>query len=163
VNRWGALSGKIDRCIFVVWEWGQLGAVAMSNDEPRGANDRVDQLNQFEEEKKSRQREALERFGQYAAPAMMAVLLSERVYGGTYTSDIRVKRDITRLGRLPNDINLYRYRYVWSDAFFVGVMAHEVASVNPDAVRRGADGYDRVDYARLGLRLQTWDEWTAAA
>ena len=41
-------------------------------------------------------------------------------------------------------------------------MAHEVAAVKPEAVLRGADGYLRVDYRRLGLRLQTWDEWTAA-
>jgi hypothetical protein len=36
------------------------------------------------------------------------------------------------------------------------------AAVKPEAVLRGADGYLRVDYARLGLRLQTWDQWTAA-
>jgi hypothetical protein len=41
-------------------------------------------------------------------------------------------------------------------------MAQEVAAVKPEAVRRGADGYLRVDYARLGLRLQTWDQWAAA-
>jgi hypothetical protein len=27
---------------------------------------------------------------------------------------------------------------------------------------RGDDGYLRVDYARIGLRLQTWDQWAAA-
>jgi hypothetical protein len=37
-----------------------------------------------------------------------------------------------------------------------------VAAVRPDAVVRGGDGYLRVDYARLGLRFQTWDEWLAA-
>jgi hypothetical protein len=31
----------------------------------------------------------------------------------------------------------------------------------PEAVRRGTDGYLRVDYARLGLRAQTWDQWVA--
>jgi hypothetical protein len=29
----------------------------------------------------------------------------------------------------------------------------------PAAVVRGPDSYLRVDYGRLGLRLQTWDEW----
>ena len=43
-----------------------------------------------------------------------------------------------------------------------GMMAQEVAAVMPEAVQRGADGYLRVDYSRLGLRLQTWDEWVAA-
>ena len=62
---------------------------------------------------------------------------------------------------VDNGINLYRYRYLWSDTIYVGVMAQEVATVMPEAVRRGADGYLRVDYARLGLRMQTWDQWTA--
>ena len=77
-------------------------------------------------------------------------------------SDIRLKRDITQVGELDSGINLYRYRYLWSDTIYVGVMAQEVAAVKPEAVRRGADGYLRVNYARLGLRLQTWDQWTAA-
>jgi hypothetical protein len=33
--------------------------------------------------------------------------------------------------------------------------------VKPDAVSRGADGYLRVHYERLGLRLQTMDQWAA--
>jgi hypothetical protein len=77
-------------------------------------------------------------------------------------SDIRLKRDIAQVGELDSGINLYRYRYLWSDTTYVGVMAQEVAEVVPEAVLRGADGYLRVDYGRLGLRLQTWDQWTAA-
>lgn len=79
-----------------------------------------------------------------------------------YLSDVRVKRDIALLRRLDNGIGLYRFRYLWSDIVYVGVMAQEVASIVPDAVTRGADGYLRVNYARLGLRMQTWSEWTAA-
>jgi hypothetical protein len=81
--------------------------------------------------------------------------------GGCQASYIRLKRDITQVGELDSGINLYRYRYLWSDTIFVGVMAQEVAAVKPEAVLRGADGYLRVDYARLGLRLQTWDQWAA--
>jgi hypothetical protein len=66
------------------------------------------------------------------------------------------------VGELASGLGLYRYRYLWSDTAYVGVMAQEVAAVMPEAVRRGADGYLRVDYSRLGLRLQTWDEWVAA-
>jgi polysaccharide biosynthesis/export protein len=76
-------------------------------------------------------------------------------------SDIRLKRDIVLLDRLPNGIGLYRYRYIWSDQVYVGVMAQEVAQIVPDAVVRGADGFLRVNYARLGMRLLTWDEWEA--
>jgi hypothetical protein len=81
--------------------------------------------------------------------------------GCSQASDIRLKRDIAQVGE-HNGINLYRYRYLWSDTTYVGVMAQEVADLKPDAVSRSADGYLRVNYGRLGLRLQTWDEWTAA-
>jgi hypothetical protein len=79
----------------------------------------------------------------------------------TITSDVRLKRDIASLGRLPNGLVLYRYRYLWSDTVYVGVMAQEVLTVAPDAVSRGADGFFRVDYGRLGLQFRTWDQWTA--
>ena len=47
------------------------------------------------------------------------------------------------LERLPSGIGLYRYRYVWSDQVYVGVMAQEVAAIEPDAVVSGPDGLDR--------------------
>ena len=78
-------------------------------------------------------------------------------------SDIRLKRDIVEVGRLDNGVGLYRYRYQRSDQTYVGVMAQEVAKVVPDAVMHGGDGYLRVDYGRLGLRLMTWDEWVASS
>jgi hypothetical protein len=77
-------------------------------------------------------------------------------------SDAQLKRDITLVSHLDNGLNLYRYRYLWSGQQFVGVMAQEVAEIVPDAVTRGPDGWLRVDYARLGLKLQTWDEWQAS-
>jgi hypothetical protein len=71
-------------------------------------------------------------------------------------SDIRLKRDIVLVGRLDNGLGLYRYRYLWSDVVYVGVMAQEVAMIRPDAiVRDGIDDYLRVDYSRLGLKLMT--------
>jgi hypothetical protein len=79
--------------------------------------------------------------------------------GGSSSSDIRLKRDIIEVARLNNGIGLYHFRYNWSDQVYVGVMAQEVAKVEPDAVERGADGYLKVFYGKLGLRLETWDEW----
>lgn len=76
-------------------------------------------------------------------------------------SDIRLKRDVVPVGSLDNGIDLYRYRYLWDDQAYVGVMAHEVAQIAPDAVVHGEDGYLRVNYERLGLRLMTWEEWAA--
>ena len=74
-------------------------------------------------------------------------------------SDVRLKRDNVLLARLDSGIGLYRYRYVWSDTLYVGVMAQEVMAFVPDAVHLAQDGFLRVDYGRLGLRLLTWDEW----
>jgi hypothetical protein len=110
--------------------------------------------------------EGLMRFAKYTAPAMLAVLMSTsgKATAGIsgIPSDIRLKRDIVPVGQLTDGIGLYRYRYLWSDTTYVGVMAQEVAAVKPEAVCQGADGYLRVDYAGLGLRMQTWDQWLAA-
>ena len=77
-------------------------------------------------------------------------------------SDIRLKRDIVLIGRLDDGLGLYRYRYLWSDTIYVGVMAQEVALLHPDAIVRDAlDDYLKVDYGRLGLRLMTLPEWDA--
>jgi hypothetical protein len=79
----------------------------------------------------------------------------------SYPSDIRLKRDVVRLGQLSNGLGIYRYRYLDSDQVYVGVMAQEVAMIEPDAVKHMPDGYHwRVDYSRLGMKLMTWEEWT---
>ncbi|SEO24192.1 tail fiber domain-containing protein [Bradyrhizobium sp. OK095] len=74
------------------------------------------------------------------------------------TSDRRLKRDILRVGCLDSGICLYRFRYLWDDNFYVGVMAQEVERIAPDAVLQGADGYLRVRYDLLGLRFRKWGE-----
>jgi hypothetical protein len=66
------------------------------------------------------------------------------------------------LGHLHNGLGFYRFSYNGSDKTYVGVMAQEVQAVLPEAVVRGGDGYLRVYYDRLGLRMQTWDEWVAS-
>ena len=77
-------------------------------------------------------------------------------------SDVRLKRDIVLVGRLEDGLGLYRYRYLWSDTVYVGVMAQEVALIHPEAIVRSAlDNYLRVDYGRLGLQLMTLPEWDA--
>jgi Chaperone of endosialidase len=81
--------------------------------------------------------------------------------GGWDNSDIRLKRDITAVARLDNGINLYSFRYRWSDQVYVGVMAQEVAAIVPDAVVMASNGYLAVCYDRLGLRMQTLEQWRA--
>jgi outer membrane immunogenic protein len=77
-------------------------------------------------------------------------------------SDARLKQNITLVARLDDGLGLYRYRYMWSDTVYVGVMAQEVALIHPSAVVRSAlDNYLRVDYGQLGLKLMTLQEWEA--
>jgi hypothetical protein len=82
--------------------------------------------------------------------------------GGGKLSDIRAKHAISLLGQLDNGLGLYRFSYLGSDQAYVGVMAQEVESLRPDAVIHGGDGYLRVDYDKLGLHMQTWEDWIAA-
>jgi outer membrane immunogenic protein len=76
-------------------------------------------------------------------------------------SDARLKRDITLIGHLDDGLGLYSFRYLWSDTVYVGVMAQEVAATRPDAAARGADGYLRVNYGKLGLQMRTLAQWQA--
>ena len=64
-------------------------------------------------------------------------------------SDRRLKRDIQRIGSLASGLPLYAYRYLWSDAPQIGVMAQEARELFPDAVRE-FDGFLAVDYSRIG-------------
>lgn len=96
-----------------------------------------------------------------AAAPNLSILGSLNVDLGVIFSDIRLKRDIARVGTLDNGLPLYRYKYLWSDQVFVGVMAQEVADVAPDAVVKGDDGYLRVNYAQLGTSMKPWEQWSA--
>ena len=90
-------------------------------------------------------------------------LNSDATYtAGAIPSDRRLKRDVALIGVLDNGLGLYRFRYLWSETVYVGVMAQEVALIRPDAVVHDMlDDYLRVDYARLGLRMITLPQWQA--
>lgn len=70
---------------------------------------------------------------------------------GPVFSDARLKRDVTLLARRGDGLGIYAYKYLWSEAVHVGVMAQEVALVYPAAiVRDELTGYMAVDYGMLG-------------
>src|SRR6266581_3181300 len=77
-------------------------------------------------------------------------------------SDMMLKHDISLLGHLDNGLGFYRFSYNDSNKTYVGVMAQEVQTVMPAAVLRGSDGYLRVSYDKLGLKFQTYDQWTGS-
>jgi hypothetical protein len=81
--------------------------------------------------------------------------------GGGRRSDVMLKHDIVLLGRLDNGLGLYSFAYNGENKRYVGVIAQEVQAVMPDAVARGRDGYLRVRYDKVGVKFQTYDEWTA--
>ena len=81
---------------------------------------------------------------------------------GGRRSDIRLKHDITLLGRLDNGLGFYRFVYNGEEKPYVGVMAQEVRMVMPEAVVRGRDGYLRVLYHKLGVRFQTYEQWISS-
>jgi hypothetical protein len=71
-------------------------------------------------------------------------------------SDRRLKTDVARIGQHAAGFGIYRFKYLWSDTEFVGVMAQEVLDIMPGAVTRGADGFLRVDYSAIGLRIERY-------
>jgi hypothetical protein len=78
-------------------------------------------------------------------------------------SDARLKRDITQLATRDDGLPIYSFRYLWDDEVRVGVMAQDLLRNEAwaPAVVTKEGGYLFVDYARLGLRMATLDEWQA--
>jgi hypothetical protein len=66
-----------------------------------------------------------------------------------FKSDIRLKRDIERIGTHARGFGIYKFRYLDSDAQHIGVMAQEVEPILPEAVLTGTDGYKMVNYGML--------------
>jgi hypothetical protein len=81
--------------------------------------------------------------------------------GGGRRSDIALKHDVVLLGHLANGLGYYRFSYIGSSKPYVGVIAQEVQSLVPEAVTRGPDGYLRVHYEQLGLKLRSYTDWLA--
>ncbi|UPJ58452.1 tail fiber domain-containing protein [Bradyrhizobium sp. 192] len=77
-------------------------------------------------------------------------------------SDMMLKHDISLIGHLENGIGFYRFTYNGGNKAYVGVMAQEVQTIIPGAVLRGSDGYLRVSYDMVGVKFQTYDQWTAS-
>lgn len=82
--------------------------------------------------------------------------------GGGRRSDIALKHDVILLGHLANGLGYYRFSYLGSSKAYVGVIAQEVERVMPEAVTRGGDGYLRVYYEKLGLKLRSYSHWLAS-
>ena len=69
-------------------------------------------------------------------------------------SDMRLKKDIIRVGTTRHQLPLYDFSYVDQPGRFEGVMAQDVLKVMPEAVTIGADGFYRVNYTMLGIEMK---------
>ena len=78
---------------------------------------------------------------------LMAGGYGTQMASGMGGSDIRIKKDIRKVGVHPLGIDLYEWTYLWGGRA-MGVMAHELVKVMPDAVTQFM-GYAMVDYAML--------------
>jgi hypothetical protein len=76
-------------------------------------------------------------------------------------SDARTKRDIVPVVLLDNGLQLHSFRYLWDDStVYVGVIAQELIGTRFEhAVHSGRNGILAVDYAALGLRMVTLEEY----
>lgn len=64
-------------------------------------------------------------------------------------SDARLKTDIQHVGETNGGLPIYTYRYKAGGPMQMGVMAQDVAQVNPEAVAEIGGGYLGVDYGRI--------------
>ena len=94
----------------------------------------------------------------------VGLALNKRGIEESVPSDLRLKTHVARAGETASGLGLYSFRYLGEDREFLGVMAQELLADehDRDAVEAGADGYFRVDYARLGLASLATDEMRAA-
>jgi len=63
-------------------------------------------------------------------------------------SDIRLKEDISEIGRLKNGLKVYAFKYIGDAVERVGLMAQEVAKLIPEAVVTMPSGFMAVDYRK---------------
>ncbi|HBF53299.1 MAG TPA: hypothetical protein DDW72_05225, partial [Afipia sp.] len=80
--------------------------------------------------------------------------LSALIAGGTLASkfsDIRLKQDVSRVGKLADGTPVYRYRYIGSPQFEIGLIAQDIEARSPGAVSE-VSGFKAVDYRKATQR-----------
>jgi len=91
---------------------------------------------------------------------------SDCISGGTSggystNSDRRLKRDIAPIAVTDSGIQLYSFKYLWSDQVYVGVMAQDLLK-HPqwkEAVITKQNGFYAVNYSKLGLEMTTLEQY----
>jgi|APCry1669189070_1035195.scaffolds.fasta_scaffold55049_2 hypothetical protein len=81
--------------------------------------------------------------------------------GYAQPSDQRLKRDIAPIAVTDSGIQLYSFKYLWSDQVYVGVMAQDLLK-HPqwkEAVITKQNGFYAVNYSKLGLEMTTLEQY----
>jgi hypothetical protein len=83
-------------------------------------------------------------------PWMQALGIAGQV-AGAYFSDVRLKEDITELGKSKSGIPLIRFRFIGSPKVYIGARAQDVQKIKPEAVRADDTGHLRVNYSMIDV------------
>jgi hypothetical protein len=73
-------------------------------------------------------------------------------------SDRRMKRNITFL-ETRNGIKIYSFQYLWSEEYFVGVMAQDLLGTEHESAVGEHNGHYTVDYSKLGFNMQLLSQY----
>jgi len=66
----------------------------------------------------------------------------------TQFSDVRLKRNLVKVGKTAKGFTRYMWQYLWGE-WAVGVLAQEVEKILPEAVFTGPDGWKRVNLSMV--------------
>jgi len=103
---------------------------------------------------------------EFGAPVMMpGVDTGAQIMGAVSTglsiaslfaagSDIRLKEDIEQVAISPDGHKIYEFNYKGKPTRYRGVMANEVAKINPMAVTVRPDGYLGVYYNKIDVNME---------
>jgi hypothetical protein len=75
-------------------------------------------------------------------------------------SDRRLKRNIELL-ETRNGIKIYSFQYLWSNEYFVGVMAQDLLGTEHESAVVERNGFYTVDYTQLGFNMMLLSEYNS--
>lgn len=126
-------------------------------------NKKCQNLGQVLQGNQNQQQQGQGQQGQKLSPQQQQQLQQGLNKLNQFLSDRRAKRDVVQVATREDGLKLYSFRYLWSDVTLVGVMAQDLLNdpVKHDAVSLHESGYYQVDYAMLGMKMLTLEEWRA--
>ena len=107
----------------------------------------------------AKNRKTLGMMPEYGAPVLMppsdrfSTFLNTAIgIAGLFTSDVKEKENISYIGSSPQGHNIWEFNYIGDSKRYRGVMAQEVAKINPKAVNV-QDGVLAVDYSKIDVNM----------